>query len=519
MNTSPSRLGNGQGQQKISGWSEHLLPFLFAGIETCCIDAILVGLADTGILGTNKPLLPLWMPFVLISIFYIISHYLFSKIVSLPAHIISQNERKALADVLLFALISIVTIIVTWVSIYAPQTPQWNPAWLLGILNTVLLFNSNTFLLVGVIVLSIALCKHGEFLARNKIGPSQVFVVMRFGVIVVIVLLVLQKILALIGKAPNDGLIVTVLVSLFFCLAFIAHALARIVSVRRRHRRELARDVSQQERITLQMAVVMSGLLLFVAFMIGNIVPFLAFRSTGNSSHKVSSKQFPIPPSPTCKHTCNPSIPQNPLVQSVGYAIHTLPPVIAAIFGVLLFVLLALTVVILAIAVLYYVRKQRNRQVKDIHESIWAWSLFWDQLRSFLSVLLSRFLPHRAVQQEDLHISEKSAFTHTICRIYRSLLKRTAACGYPRSHFETPYEFASRLVRYMPSIKPELSILTAAYVKARYGNIVLEQTTHVQDTWAKLEQKLVHVKQPFPKGVTHGAEASQHRAFTGAGRT
>src|SRR5437763_11236730 len=45
---------------------EILLPFLFAAMETCWIDAIFIGLADISLFGSHVSLMPLWAPFVLI---------------------------------------------------------------------------------------------------------------------------------------------------------------------------------------------------------------------------------------------------------------------------------------------------------------------------------------------------------------------------------------------------------------------------------------------------------------------
>src|SRR5437763_2942460 len=45
---------------------EILLPFLFAAMETCWIDAIFIGLADIGLFGAHATFMPLWAPFVFI---------------------------------------------------------------------------------------------------------------------------------------------------------------------------------------------------------------------------------------------------------------------------------------------------------------------------------------------------------------------------------------------------------------------------------------------------------------------
>src|SRR6266581_7710143 len=48
-------------------WGERLLPFLFAAMETCWIDAILIGLASLKLFQAGEPLMPLWAPFVFIA--------------------------------------------------------------------------------------------------------------------------------------------------------------------------------------------------------------------------------------------------------------------------------------------------------------------------------------------------------------------------------------------------------------------------------------------------------------------
>src|ERR1039457_2504327 len=44
-----------------------LIPFLFAAMEACWIDAIFLGLAALGLFQLHSPLMPLWVPFLLIA--------------------------------------------------------------------------------------------------------------------------------------------------------------------------------------------------------------------------------------------------------------------------------------------------------------------------------------------------------------------------------------------------------------------------------------------------------------------
>src|SRR5579863_5267717 len=44
---------------------ERLTPYLMAALEACLIDAIIIGLDGFNVFQVNEPLMPLWMPFVL----------------------------------------------------------------------------------------------------------------------------------------------------------------------------------------------------------------------------------------------------------------------------------------------------------------------------------------------------------------------------------------------------------------------------------------------------------------------
>src|SRR5258708_27462496 len=51
---------------EVPDLGETLLPFLFAAMEACWIDAIFIGLASINLFQSHDTLIPLWGPFVLI---------------------------------------------------------------------------------------------------------------------------------------------------------------------------------------------------------------------------------------------------------------------------------------------------------------------------------------------------------------------------------------------------------------------------------------------------------------------
>jgi hypothetical protein len=143
-------------------------------------------------------------------------------------------------------------------------------------------------------------------------------------------------------------------------------------------------------------------------------------------------------------------------------------------------------------------RRQRvriitGRRVEEQRESLWSWKLFWAQFKALLLSLLRRFFPQRASGKEgqaSTEAIETEPAARNIREIYRALLKRAAARGYPRKKDETPYEFSQRLDEKTPLAEPQLAVVTEAYTATRYGAIVPSdaEVAHIQQQWATLEQ-------------------------------
>src|SRR5258706_4029906 len=53
-------------ESSISSVGEFFIPTLLAAMETCWIDAILIGLASINLFCSSAPLMPYWAPFILI---------------------------------------------------------------------------------------------------------------------------------------------------------------------------------------------------------------------------------------------------------------------------------------------------------------------------------------------------------------------------------------------------------------------------------------------------------------------
>jgi len=78
----------------------------------------------------------------------------------------------------------------------------------------------------------------------------------------------------------------------------------------------------------------------------------------------------------------------------------------------------------------------------------------------------------------------------SIRRIYRQMCLAADAWGYPRGHADTPYEYRTTLAQVWPGHTAEISIITEAYVKVRYGELPETQAEldDIERAWHLLKQ-------------------------------
>src|SRR6266436_4577456 len=80
-------------------WGERLLPGILAAMEACWVDAILIGLVGIGLFQSQDPLIPLWVPFVLIIGSGLLSSYLEDALrAQLPYQIRTTTQAPPLLE-------------------------------------------------------------------------------------------------------------------------------------------------------------------------------------------------------------------------------------------------------------------------------------------------------------------------------------------------------------------------------------------------------------------------------------
>src|SRR6266496_2213322 len=244
---------------------EILLPFLFAAMETCWIDAIFVGLASIGLFESQAPLMPLWAPFVLI----IGSQWILSLLERRAASTSSGDKDETQTTIpgswLLTLFISLTTLFIIWLTIYTPTGFFLNPGLLLALLNDTLSLNLRAYHIFFIVALALYFCWRGMRLLSREYEPSQVFGTLRLGMGIIVVVILVHADQASGGGVRSDDFILLLLVPVFLFLSLATHALARVTFVRHTHPVGLEGDISVHERSILFTIGIVGVILLLTA--------------------------------------------------------------------------------------------------------------------------------------------------------------------------------------------------------------------------------------------------------------
>jgi len=520
---------------------EVALPYLFAAMETCWIDAIFIGLASLDLFQSHSPLMPLWAPFLLI----IGSQWLLGFIerrsaVSGDIDTTTPTTTEdgtgttptttedgtgttptAKPDSVLFILFVVVTtLFVIWLSVYTPVAFVLDPRWLFALLNDILLLNGTAYHVFTIVGFALYFCWRGVRLLIREYEPSQIFNSLRVGMGIIIAVILLRAGQESAGIVLNDDLTLLLLVPIFLFLSLAAHALARATFMRHMHPSGLDGDASTQERFILSLVGVIGGVLLVLSWLVDTFASASILVETKHVFNLLGAaydafvrvlaavivflvtplfwlftwwaRLFP-PHLPTITRTGPQRQPPKPL--------HPLSAPDTTTLVLTLKVLVPILLVILAIFILRWAlrRTRRVQLVKrrssvEVRESLWSWSLFWTQFKAILLALFGRFLPKKA-SEEQAQIENGELSTEPTVRsireMYRLLLQRAASRGYPRKKDETPDEFKQRLQDHLPTAEPQLAVVTLAYTATRYGGLVPEEAevVLVRQEWNTLEQK------------------------------
>ncbi len=487
---------------------ERLLPYLFAAMETCWVDAILIGLA-----GAHTFFLPLLVPFVLIASCYWLSN------TATRGHVnITSNSTASFSMPVVVLLIATI-LFSLWSGIYASSIAFFNPAWLGNLVGDLLLLNPEALQSVGILTLMLYFCWRGVRLSRSTLEPGDVFNAVRIGIGVMIAVIVLQ---AATNTTSSHELLLLLLIPLFLMFALIAHAFAQTVFVRITHRSGLQGSVFSQERAILGIITAFGTILLLLSLLVGaiasptflanaqriftpivllydglaNVVAFVLTLLITPIIWLLNSLHFRF-------HELNPLSTPQVLCKQHPHAIQcsktpTPQSSFNPLFILAIKILLPILMLVLLILIVRLLLRRRPirvvSRVVEIHESLWSWELFLTQMRAFFRALWLRLFPQQASEtqvQESVSDMSTEPTARSIREVYRAMLRWATQHGYSRKRDETPYEFRTRLRTNLPFVEPEVSTVTEAYTAIRYGRVVPSEAdvARVQQTWQQLQRK------------------------------
>ncbi len=497
-------------------WGERLLPYLFAAMETCWVDAILIWIAGINVSSAHTFLLPLWVPYVLIASSYWLSNALpGGRVIATSGS--PQSPTSFLIQSLVVCLIFGTILFSLWSGVYSSSIAFLNPIWLGSLIGDLFLLGPESLHIGIILVLALYFCWRGLRLLHSTLEPGSVLIVLRLGVGVMLAVIVFRAA----ASATAHQVLLLLLIPLFLAFVLIAHAFAQTVFVRTMHRSGLQGSVLVQERALLGIIVAFGIVLLLFSLLVGAVASpaFLAdaqriFEPVARVYNVIANViafvvaliaapfiwllqlfhfklQEPNPQVSTPLELCK-KYPQS--VQCLS------PPhnSSGSLLVLAIKILLPILVVFLLVLIVRLLRRKRSvrltRRIEDVHESLWSWELFVTQLRAFFHALWLRLFPQQREETQGQHSENDGASEPTarsMREMYRAMLRWAALRGYPRKRDETPYEFRVRLHAHLPLTEPELSTVTEAYTAIRYGNVVPSEAdvARIQQTWTQLQQK------------------------------
>jgi hypothetical protein len=500
--TLPNNTPSEQYTQTRYTTGEMLLPMLLAALEACWIAVLLVGLSSASIIPHHQTFLPLWAPFVL-------------ELVPCALALIFPTKRhKNRQTTLHIAGIVIITLLVLWGEFYFSTETLFSLHWITALLRAIITFGATTFITAVAIITSCYLYIRGIHWSRQgETAPETVARMVKIGVPLFIAVLLIQTL------AHLETLSLFILLPIFFTLVLFARALSNMVYVRDQHINSPQRFHTGTERLLLTMIGSICIALIFIVIVVGlftsstflaSVQAFLSpvgvlldwiARGFAVLVVIISTPFFLIF---SRFHPQGIKIPQVPLstiqiTHNPGAAAsHTASA--STVLIILLFVIAFLIILGVLIRMLLRIlrpntnKQTRQRQIVEVHESLWSWQLFWQQFKMWLSHLMRRKKQATAQTpvQANEGLEEREPIARTVRTIYRAFLQQVARYGYKRERFETPHELLRRLAPHFPMAQQEIHTITDIYASTRYGNRLPEEEEiqRIQQDWEQFQQKL-----------------------------
>lgn len=165
-----------------------------------------------------------------------------------------------------------------------------------------------------------------------------------------------------------------------------------------------------------------------------------------------------------------------------------------------LILIVGLVIFFLSRALIRYWEGHIEKDVDEVHETVWSWDAFKMDLRNILAWLFRWARKKKSTHSENAELSNPLVISDAqdpgklfnIRELYQALLWQGRQYGTPRQKSETPYEYRRKLVSRLDKVADEIDALTEAYISERYGEVTpeAERLNFLNRIWRTLRSKL-----------------------------
>lgn len=189
---------------------------------------------------------------------------------------------------------------------------------------------------------------------------------------------------------------------------------------------------------------------------------------------------------------------QEEAAQSAG-----LPPELVAGMKVAVVALVVGLALLLLARALFRQRADRNPAEDEERESVWSWDEARGDLRGLMNRLFGRLRGSGTALADLAGAAARHDDLTTVRGVYRALLRTAEREGAPRRPEQTPREFGETLAHWFATAREDVTLITDAYQRVRYGRDGAQGQVAgpVADAWLRARE---HLKRP--QTTTSGEE-------------
>ena len=133
-------------------------------------------------------------------------------------------------------------------------------------------------------------------------------------------------------------------------------------------------------------------------------------------------------------------------------------------------------------------KERKRRRINEEQQVIFDRNELWQLIKSILRNQWNS-LVNSVSNTADLHKRARLRAAARIRQVYADLMELSEELGSPRSEAQTPLEYLPDLARCFPLFNEQVSLITQAYLRVRYGELpeTHQEISDVEEAWKKVQ--------------------------------